>query len=76
MPNVRIMLAGFAAKILPISVRPVAATTLLAFLPAVCLAADVVSTWDGSTNDWTSPHWSSPNFPHNGNGGFSYDALV
>ena len=40
------------------------------------LAADVVSTWDGAIDDWTSNHWSSPDFPNNGNDGFTYDAVI
>jgi hypothetical protein len=40
------------------------------------LAADVTSTWDNTTNNWTSAHWSSAMFPNNGNGGFTYDAEI
>src|SRR5262249_10750638 len=39
-------------------------------------SADVTSTWDGTTNNWTSNHWSSQNYPNNGNGGFTYDAIL
>lgn len=39
-------------------------------------AADVTSTWDNTTNNWTSNHWSSVSYPNNGNGGFSYDAII
>ena len=49
---------------------------LIVLASAPAFAADVVSTWDGTTNDWTSNHWSSPNFPDNGNGGFTYDAVI
>jgi hypothetical protein len=41
------------------------------------MAADVVSTWDGTTGDWSdSTKWSSVDFPSNGNGGLTYDAIV
>jgi hypothetical protein len=49
-------------------------STVLGSFPAS--AADATSTWDGSTNNWTSNHWSSPNFPNNGNGGLTYDAVL
>src|SRR5688572_16912594 len=44
-------------------------------------AADVTSTWGGGTGNWGSaPNWSnSPpvnHFPNNGNGGFTYDAVI
>src|SRR3954469_23535581 len=39
-------------------------------------AADLISTWDGTINNWTSNHWSSPNFPNNGNAGLTYDAII
>jgi hypothetical protein len=41
-------------------------------------AADVISTWNGSTGNWTdATRWSSnPQFPNNGNGGFTYDAII
>lgn len=42
-----------------------------------CFAADVVSTWDGTTGLWTdAAKWDSVDFPDNGNGGFTYDAIV
>ena len=37
---------------------------------------DVVSTWDGSSNNWTSNHWSSAAFPNNVDGGPTYDAII
>lgn len=45
--------------------------------PLVARAADVTATWDGTTNNWSAAsHWSSnPNFPNNGNGGFTFDAV-
>jgi len=57
----------------------------LLVLIAVCLlpvgalaAADVVSTWNGTTGNWTDfARWSSdPLYPNNGNGGFTYDAVI
>ena len=41
-------------------------------------AADVTSTWNSSTGNWSDPtRWSSyPNFPNNGNGGNIYDAVI
>src|SRR5687768_4687388 len=44
-------------------------------------AADVTSTWGGGTGNWGSAaNWNnSPavnHFPNNGNGGFTYDAVV
>ena len=47
---------------------------ILAAVPV--FAADIISMWDGSTDNWTSNHWSSANFPNNGNGGFTYDAVI
>src|SRR5262245_46848489 len=44
-------------------------------LSAVALAADATATWDNTTNNWNSAHWSTVNFPNNGNGGVAtYDA--
>src|SRR5262245_40372652 len=46
------------------------------------LAADVTLTWDGTTNNWTSPHWLPPltpptlPFPNNGNGGLNFDVVI
>ena len=50
----------------------------LALLAAPALAAHVISTWDGTTNNWTSSaNWSpSAFFPNNGNGGNTYDAVI
>ncbi|KKL76372.1 hypothetical protein LCGC14_2045530 [marine sediment metagenome] len=57
----------------------------LLVLIAVCLlpvgalvAADVVSTWNGTTGNWTDfARWSSdPLYPSSGNGGFTYDATI
>ena len=44
-------------------------------------AADQVSTWDGTTNNWSdAARWNTvPTaglFPNNGNGGFTYDAII
>jgi hypothetical protein len=39
-------------------------------------AADLTAVWDGTSNDWTSNHWSTANYPNNGNGGFTYDAVI
>ena len=40
-------------------------------------AADVVSTWNGTTGVWSdASRWDSIDFPDNGNGGFTYDAVV
>ncbi|MEO2049848.1 MAG: hypothetical protein ABGX16_25085 [Pirellulales bacterium] len=40
-------------------------------------AADVISTWDGSTGNWSDvSHWDSTDFPNNGNGGFTFDANI
>lgn len=40
-------------------------------------AADITSTWDGSTGIWIDPNrWDSVDYPNNGNGGFTYDAIV
>jgi fibronectin-binding autotransporter adhesin len=62
---------------------------LLSFLCIVTLAAanssvprangaDVVSTWNGTTGNWTDfTRWSSnPLYPNDGNGGFTYDVVV
>jgi hypothetical protein len=39
--------------------------------------ADVISTWNGSTGNWSeAARWSSANFPNNGNGGLTYDAVI
>ena len=41
--------------------------------------ADTNSTWDGSTNNWSSAtHWSTnPNYPNNGTPlGLSYDVFI
>jgi len=45
------------------------------------LAADVTSTWNGTTGNWSdATRWNnSPSvlqFPNNGNGGFTYDAII
>lgn len=41
-------------------------------------SADVSATWLGGAGPWSDPlQWSSnPNYPNNGNGGFTYDATV
>ncbi len=65
--------AGFRA-------RALACLVLAALLARPALAADITSTWDGTTNNWSSAHWSNvPStsfFPNNGNGGFTYDAVI
>src|SRR5688500_5094555 len=48
---------------------------------AASRAADVTSTWGGGTGNWGSAaNWNnSPavsQFPNNGNGGFTYDAVI
>jgi len=48
----------------------------LIFAALAARAADVVSTWDGSSNNWTSNHWSSAEFPNNVDGGLTYDAII
>ncbi len=43
----------------------------------VSRAADVTSIWNNSTGDWTdAARWSSIDFPNNGNGGQTYDAII
>jgi hypothetical protein len=50
---------------------------LLPLLLAGSAAAQVTSTWNGSTGNWTDvARWSTPNFPNNGNGGVNYNAVV
>ncbi len=41
-------------------------------------AADVISTWNNSTGNWSdATRWSTnPLFPNNGNGGFTFDAII
>ena len=44
-------------------------------------AADVVSTWNGGNGNWqTASNWSNapvvPEWPNNGNGGFTFDVAV
>jgi autotransporter-associated beta strand protein len=49
----------------------------MALLVSSALGADMTSTWDNTTNNWSDrAHWSSPEFPNNGNGGLTYDAVV
>ena len=49
----------------------------MASLGTVALAADVTSTWNGTTGNWSdASRWSSVDFPNNGNGGFTYDAII
>lgn len=49
----------------------------LGLVSSVAVAADVTSTWDSSTNNWSdSSHWDSLLFPNNGNGGLTYDAVI
>jgi hypothetical protein len=42
------------------------------------LAADVTSTWKAASGDWSAPTTWTPktNFPNNGNGGLTYDAVL
>src|SRR5262245_12140024 len=58
--------------------RVLASVARLASLYISALAADVTSTWNGTTGNWSdATRWSSnPNFPNNGNGGFTYDAII
>jgi hypothetical protein len=44
----------------------------------VALAADVTSTWNNTTGNWSDAARWTPNtfFPNNGNGGFTYDAII
>lgn len=57
-----------------------AALAIVLQAASIGTAADVISTWDGTTNNWTSNHWANvPGVafvPNNGNGGFTYDAKV
>ena len=40
-------------------------------------SADVISTWNGTSGNWSDPNrWDSALFPSNGNGGFTYDAII
>jgi hypothetical protein len=40
-------------------------------------AADRIANWNSTNNPWTaSQHWSTGVFPNNGNGGFTYDAVL
>jgi len=40
-------------------------------------AADEISTWDGGIGNWSdAARWDSVDFPNNGNGGLTYDAIV
>ncbi|TWU27617.1 beta strand repeat-containing protein [Bythopirellula polymerisocia] len=49
----------------------------MASLGQLATAADVTSTWDGSTGNWSdSSHWDSLLFPNNGNGGQTFDAVI
>ncbi len=52
----------------------------VACLSATANAADITSTWNGATANWTSSNWfNTPNvpfYPNNGNGGFTYNATV
>jgi hypothetical protein len=45
---------------------------------AATTAAQITSTWNGSTGNWTDApsHWSTANYPDNGNGGVNYNAVV
>ena len=46
-------------------------------LAAHVRAADVVSTWDNSTGNWSdATKWSTDNFPNDGNDMLTYDAVI
>src|SRR5688572_10146177 len=69
----RALYRAFARSIIPFLVL-----AFLPILPTLAQAADVSSTWLGGVGNWSdSSQWSSnPNFPHNGNAGFTYDAMI
>ncbi|MEM9110146.1 MAG: PEP-CTERM sorting domain-containing protein [Planctomycetota bacterium] len=46
-------------------------------LSPVASLAQVNSTWDGTTGNWTdASKWSTADFPENGNGGFDFNAFI
>ncbi|WP_197527812.1 beta strand repeat-containing protein [Posidoniimonas polymericola] len=50
---------------------------MLLSLAATGLGADLTSIWDNGAGDWSDKaHWDSANFPNNGNGGLTFDAVV
>jgi len=54
-----------------------ACSALLPFQTAQSEAADMTSTWITAAGVWSvSTNWSTPFFPQNGNGGFTYDAIL
>ena len=60
-------------------VAPFFAATVLTTSAATLNAqtADQTATWDNSTGNWSDDaRWSTALFPNNGNGGFTYDAIV
>src|SRR5262245_36162713 len=71
------MFMGFArVNLVRITVICVSFAAIVAYVPT-CNAADVTSIWNfDAVGDWTSANWSSANYPNNGNGGFTYDALI
>ena len=50
----------------------------MALVDAPARGADQTSTWNGGNGDWDDPiMWNTnPLYPDNGNGGFTYDAIV
>ena len=49
----------------------------IGFVSSIATAADVTSTWDVFTNNWSDDsHWDSLLFPSKGNGGLTYDAVI
>ena len=58
--------------------RSLLSAALLPFLANHALAADVSATWLGGNGNWgNATLWdTNPNFPNNGNGGFTYDATI
>jgi hypothetical protein len=49
----------------------------LSWLTLTAFPADIISTWNGTTGPWSDANrWSSADFPNNGNGGFTYDAII
>jgi hypothetical protein len=54
---------------------PIAFLALASLHPA--RAADQIATWNSTNNPWSAAaHWSTGLFPHNGNAGFTYDAIL
>src|SRR4051812_5915049 len=79
--------SAFSARLRPGSFRQVRFlacarfAALLAGSASIARAADVSSTWAGTSGSWNvAGNWAnSPavaQFPNNGNGGFTYEAVV